>query len=273
MFEQLRSLICQDQWMENDQMLNFRRQMRIELKGSVQLPYFKPSLASESSTWRSLENAQSLHKVLGKPTSVKFLQGLVPSNLFVSAEWCEHPEDPDPLNHTFSGFGWGYRGNGSEGLRQYLSLIEAPPQVARLLDRPWLRFSRRCSDFCLHWFEEAWVANPWWLGSDDVAGRCQVVLVGHPVPKHYEYMGTTVFAEHVETLVPQTACDDQNQMNTLYVLRVNSKIVFYVAGKGPDADGPELKATRKRTREDEPGPAREDKKKKEEEARFCCVVM
>ena len=66
-------------------------------------------------TFNSLENAKMLIKMFGKPDMVSLTYIDDPWEYLVKAEWSNS-------SFTFTGFSWGYYGEGSRGLFEFLQM-------------------------------------------------------------------------------------------------------------------------------------------------------
>lgn len=70
----------------------------------------------------SLENARELIGELGTPDTVQLVnEGSDTGEHVVFATW-ENP-DGDDITHKFTGFSWGYRGEGPHGLATFFDMI------------------------------------------------------------------------------------------------------------------------------------------------------
>ncbi len=75
----------------------------------------------------SLQNARTLIARHGLPDEVEIYQAQLPPNSgehLVEARW------RDGTRHTFSGFSWGYRGEGPRGLETFFALLGCVPLVS-----------------------------------------------------------------------------------------------------------------------------------------------
>ena len=75
----------------------------------------------------SLRNARTLIARQGLPDEVELYQAQLPPNAgehLVTARWRDGPR------HTFSGFAWGYRGEGPRGLETFFGLLGCVPPVS-----------------------------------------------------------------------------------------------------------------------------------------------
>jgi len=87
--------------------------------------------AHETSTTRSsLEKAKKLNKIYGKPTEI-YLQSMPPEEkgplFLVTATYGDK-------QHSFEGFSWGYKGEGSLGLKEYLLSVGIPEGIDKIYE-------------------------------------------------------------------------------------------------------------------------------------------
>jgi len=69
----------------------------------------------------SLDNAKVLIAGYGLPDSVELYQA--ECECIVEATWSVTPQRPEPVIHEFSGFSWGYGGEGPHGLFKFLGML------------------------------------------------------------------------------------------------------------------------------------------------------
>lgn len=72
-------------------------------------------------TEKSLNNALLLLTNLGKPTSVTLVEE--PQEWYVDTHWESLEYGHQDSNHRFSGFSWGYGGEGPHGLMTFLTAL------------------------------------------------------------------------------------------------------------------------------------------------------